>query len=157
MKNFTLPFPFSSCKKLEDRSIPIIAYCGVSKEILLLSAKSLKNKISVTDNLINETKNILKGSNNDSYCDEKIRINKVVLNGLMQQPNANIKRINSRFSRSAKTCSEEQRLELEFQMKMTNSVQSIIKQSLLNIQNKLKSKYFFGSVLNMMKFLTDIE
>ena len=126
--------------------------------MLLTSAKSLKTKIAVTDNLINETENILKGGNNDSFCDEKIRTNKIILNNIMQRPDENIKkRTNTRFARSTKICSKEQRLELEFQIKMINSVQNIIKQSLLHIQKKLKSKYFFGSVLNMMKFLTDTD
>ena len=111
----------------------------------------------MTDNLLNKTENILEGKNNGSYCEETIRINKIVLNDIMQRPNENIQRMNSRFARSENLCAEEQRLELEFQMKMINSVQRIIKNSLLHVQNKLKSKYFFGSVLNMMKFLTDTE
>ena len=63
----------------------------------------------MTDNLLNKTENILEGKNNGSYCEETIRINKIVLNDIMQRPNDNIQRINSRFARSENLCAEEQR------------------------------------------------
>ena len=95
-----------------------------------------------------ETDSVLLNRNRKGTCDDRIQINKNQMKNIIQT---------LRASRMGNTrCSEEQILQLNFQIKMMQSARNILKASLMHVQRKLKTKYFFGSVLQFMKFLTDI-
>ena len=50
---------------------------------------------------------------------------------------------------------EEERLKISLQVEMMKSTKLVIIKFLRHIQESLKSKYLFGSVLQFFKFLTD--
>ena len=52
-------------------------------------------------------------------------------------------------------CSYEDKINLDFQIKLLNSATKIILNTLTSVQEKLKRKYFFDNILGFMKFITD--
>ena len=54
-------------------------------------------------------------------------------------------------------CTEDQKLQLNLQKSMINTVRNSLLLSLTSIKDKLKTKYFFGTVINLLKFLSDRE
>lgn len=56
-----------------------------------------------------------------------------------------------------KPCTEDQILQLNLQKSMINTVRNSLLLSLTSIKDKLKTKYFFGTVINLLKFLSDKE
>ena len=102
--------------------------------------------------MMNKTDEILsnKEDHQDS-CVDMITDNNIMIQEILRQPINNTKQ---KLTRNL-NCSPDQRLELKFQMKMMKSTSSVLSKSLYNIQEKLKSKYFFGSVLELLKFLSD--
>ena len=101
-----------------------------------------------------ETDSVLLNRNSKGTCDDRIQTNKYQMKNIIQTLRAS-RMGNTIFLKSSR-CSEEQILQLNFQIKMMQSARNILKASLMHVQRKLKTKYFFGSVLQFMKFLTDI-
>jgi len=120
---------------------------------LLESAKNIKNKLFFVNKMINKTDEIL---NNKKYpqesCDDMIIGNNIMIEEMLTKPTNQTRKYQR--SRSL-NCSPDQRLELKFQMKMMKSTSTVFSKALYKIQEKLKSKYFFGSVLELIKFLSD--
>ena len=100
-----------------------------------------------TDEMLNNKKD------HQDSCVDMITDNNIMIQETLKQP-TNTRIFPKKLTRSL-NCSPDQRLELKFQMKMMKSTSSVLSKSLYNIQEKLKSKYFFGSVLELIKFLSD--
>ena len=98
-----------------------------------------------TDEMLNNKKD------HQDSCVDMITDNNIMIQETLRQPTNNTRK---KLTRSL-NCSPDQRLELKFQMNMMKSTSSVLSKSLYNIQEKLKSKYFFGSVLELIKFLSD--
>ena len=101
--------------------------------------------------MMNKTDEMLNNKmDHQDSCVDMITDNNIMIQETLQQP-----RIFSKKHTRSLNCTPDQRLELKFQMKMMKSTSSVLSKSLYNIQEKLKSKYFFGSVLELIKFLSD--
>ena len=99
-----------------------------------------------TDGMLNNKKN------HQESCDDMIIGNNIMIEEMLKKPTNQTRR--NQKSRNL-NCSPDQRLELKFQMKMMKTTSTVYSKALYKIQEKLKSKYFFGSVLELIKFLSD--
>ena len=138
---------FSECKKYEDASIPIISYCAVTKEKLLTTAKILKRKMNLVNTAMKDTE-----VRSDQTCAEMIDRNNKILNEVMNQSESDKQKI---VAKRSVDCSEQEKLKIDFQMHMIKSVRQVLNKSFYDVISKLKSKYFFGSVLQFMELITD--
>jgi len=73
----------------------------------------------------------------------------------MDEPLATLAALSELQTSTAPECSTEERLQLQFQLKLLESAIKIIFASLLDVQERMKKKYFFQSILEFMKFITD--
>ena len=150
-----LLFYTSKCKKFEDQSIPVIAFCGLTEDKLLGSAKILRQKLFFVNKMMNKTDEILNDTkDHQDACVDMIADNNIMIEEILKMPTNKTKTNLNKLTRSL-SCSPDQKLELKFQMKMMKSTSTVFSKSLYKIQEKLKSKYFFGSVLELIKFLSD--
>ena len=101
-----------------------------------------------TDEILNDTKD------HQDACVDMIADNNIMIEEILKMPTNKTRANLKKFTRSL-SCSPDQKLELKFQMKMMKSTSTVFSKSLYKIQEKLKSKYFFGSVLELIKFLSD--
>ena len=105
--------------------------------------------------MMNKTDEMLNNKmDHQDSCVDIITDNNIMIQETLQQPTNKTRKFSKKHTRSL-NCTPDQRLELKFQMKMMKSTSSVLSKSLYNIQEKLKSKYFFGSVLELIKFLSD--
>ena len=159
---------FSSCRGYEDASISAIASCGRTAESLLLTAKRLKYNFDILGDVKKRSNRLIKSITAiiDPFplsCSEILKSNDKMLDNVIQNPLAvlDLEEMDDDsllpFSVSALPvgCSQEDIMNLHFQMKLLDSATQIILNILSSIQEKLKRKYFFDSVLGFMKFLTD--
>ena len=99
-----------------------------------------------TDGMLNNKKN------HQESCDDMIIGNNIMIEEMFKKPTKQTRKLKKNRGLN---CSPDQRLELNFQMKMMKSTSRVFSKALYKIQEKLKSKYFFGSVLELIKFLSD--
>ena len=103
--------------------------------------------------MMNKTNEILNNKkDHQESCDDMIIGNNIMIEEMFKKPTKQTRKF--RKNRGLH-CSPDQRLELNFQMKMMKSTSRVFSKALYKIQEKLKSKYFFGSVLELIKFLSD--
>ena len=157
---------FSACRKYEDASIGAIAACGKSTESLLLTAKRLKANFVILGNVMERTKRLFLSPNLHKMhaspsCPVILQINEEILNYVIENPlsllDAEAIEDKSLVTSSAvpSICSSDDRVNLEFQLKLLGSAIKIIFNTLVGVQENLKRKYFFDSVLGFLKFITD--
>ena len=85
-------------------------------------------------------------------CQEKINMNKAMLDQFTRSSrNYDPKEL----LHSHDECTDEQKLELKLQNSLIKGMTKTLKAALFSAQEKLKTKYFFGSVLSFLKFLSD--
>ena len=122
---------------------------------MLESAKKLKQNLLFVDKIMSKTDEMLNDEeDHEESCADMIFENKSMIEEMLK-PSTNSSRKSFKKLNRSLNCSPDQLLELKFQMKMMQSTNKVFSKSLYTIQEKLKSKYFFGSVLELMKFLSD--
>ena len=156
---------FSLCRKHEDKSISAVAACGKSAESMLLTAKRLKYNFAILGNTLDRTRKLL-NRDSDTFqkssesCKDMMTSNEAMLNYIIDNPLSilDVEESEDEEERLVPSrCSQEDKLNLGFQIKLLDSATKIIFNTLTKIQEKLKKKYFFDSILDFMKFLTDEE
>ena len=159
---------FSACRRYEDESIGVLAACGRTAESLLLTAKKLKYNFSVLSNVMERSHRLL-GSRtlpddqSSLSCSDILKINKNLLNYVLENPLSVLdletiegdSSVTSPPTSSTAECSLEDKINLDFQMKLLDSATKIILNTLTSVQENLKKKYFFDHILGFMKFITD--
>ena len=122
---------------------------------MLESAKKLKQNLLFVDKIMSKTDEMLNDKeDHKESCADMIFENKSMIEEMLNSSTNSSRKSFKKLNRSL-NCSPDQLLELKFQMKMMQSTNKVFSKSLNTIQEKLKSKYFFGSVLELMKFLSD--
>ena len=120
---------------------------------MLGSAKNIKKKLFFVNKMMNKTNEILNNKkDHQESCDDMIIGNNIMIEEMFKKPTKQTRQLKKNRGLN---CSTDQRLELNFQMKMMKSTSRVFSKALYKIQEKLKSKYFFGSVLELIKFLSD--
>ena len=159
---------FSACRRYEDESIGVLAACGRTAESLLLTAKKLKYNFSILGNVMERTHRLLvsRTSPDDQSslsCSDLLKSNENLLNYVIENPLSVLdleaiegdSSVTSQPTSSTAECSLEDKINLDFQMKLLDSATKIILNTLTSVQENLKKKYFFDHILGFMKFITD--
>lgn len=152
-------------KKSEDASIPLIATCTHTKEQMLVQAKIVKENLNLLDMALKKTiESVAKEQKlavvaEAVTCQDYIPINEELINHLIEDPlrPLSLGKYNEMLSSGTYlSCDrEEETLKIDLQVEMMMSTRRMMIKFLQHLQDNLKSKYLFGSVLQFFKFLTD--